>query len=112
MAKSASKFNVYETVTDTIVKAVKAGTLPWQKPWTGGAGLALPLRSCGTPYRGINVILLWCAAQEAGYTAPRWMTYRQAQALGGQVRKGERSTTIVIYGYPLCQAVSELRENV
>ena len=98
MAKSASKFNVYETVTDTIVKAVKAGTLPWQKPWSGGAGLAMPLRSCGTPYRGINVILLWCAAEAAGYIAPRWMTYRQSQNLGGQVRKGERSTTIVKYG--------------
>ena len=98
MAKSASKFNVYETVTDTIVKAVKAGTLPWQKPWTGGAGLTMPLRSCGTPYRGINVILLWCAAEAAGHAAPRWMTYKQAQALGGQVRKGERSTTIVKYG--------------
>lgn len=98
MPKTAAKFNVYETVTETIVNAVKAGTLPWQKPWTGGAGLALPLRSCGTPYRGINVILLWCAAQAAGYASPRWMTYRQAQALGGQVRKGERSTTIVKYG--------------
>jgi antirestriction protein ArdC len=98
MPKTAQKFNVYETVTETIVNAVKAGTLPWQKPWTGGAGLALPLRSCGTPYRGINVILLWCAAQAAGYASPRWMTYRQAQAFGGQVRKGERSATIVKYG--------------
>jgi antirestriction protein ArdC len=98
MPKTAAKFNVYETVTETIVNAVKAGTLPWQKPWTGGAGLALPLRGCGTPYRGINVILLWCAAEAAGYASPRWMTYRQAQALGGQVRKGERSTTIIKYG--------------
>ena len=98
MPKTAAKFNVYETVTEIIVNAVKAGTLPWQKPWTGGAGLALPLRGCGTPYRGINVILLWCAAQAAGYASPRWMTYRQAQTLGGQVRKGERSTTIVKYG--------------
>ena len=71
MAKSASKFNVYETVTDTIVKAVKAGTLPWQKPWTGGAGLAMPLRSCGTPYRGINgpspeeVLITWPSSPDA-----------------------------------------------
>lgn len=53
MPNSAAKFNVYETVTETIVNAVKAGTLPWQKPWTGGAGLALPLRSCGSDSRAI-----------------------------------------------------------
>lgn len=48
-------------------------------------------------YRGINVLLLWLAAEEAGYSSNCWLTYRQAQALGGQVRKGEKSTMAVIY---------------
>lgn len=48
---------------------------------------ALP--HCGTPYKGINILMLWEAAEEHGYTCPRWLIYRQAQSLGGQVRKGE-----------------------
>jgi antirestriction protein ArdC len=66
---------------------------PWKRPWnTGGAGL--PLRHNGEPYRGINVLVLWMAMAARGYTSPYWMTYRQAAALGGQVRKGERATAV------------------
>jgi len=53
------------------------------------------LRYDGTPYRGVNVLLLWLAATENGYAAPFWMTYRQAQALGGQVRQGEHGALVV-----------------
>lgn len=28
---------------------------------------------------------------------PRWMTYKQAKAVGGQVRKGEHGTTAIFY---------------
>jgi hypothetical protein len=54
-----------------------------------------PSRHDGTPYRGVNVLLLWRAATENGYAAPHWMTYRQAQELGGQVRQGERGALVV-----------------
>src|SRR3546814_3061602 len=56
------------------------------------------LRATGQPYRGINVLLLWIEAQASGFVSPSWMTYRQAQALGAQVRKGETGTTVVYYG--------------
>jgi len=91
-----AKTDVYQTVTDAIVRQLEAGVRPWSKPWTStGSGLpVMPLRSCGTPYRGINVLLLWGAAEDRGYQAQRWMTFKQAQSAGGCVRKGEKGTAI------------------
>ncbi len=62
------------------------------------SGQARPLRATGQPYRGINVFLLWIEAQASGFVSPSWMTYKQAQALGAQVRKGEHGATVVYYG--------------
>lgn len=56
-----------------------------------------PLRHCGTPYRGINTFWLWMVAEAGGFQSPYWMTYRQCAALGGQVRKGEKSTIAIFY---------------
>lgn len=95
---SKPKFNIYAHVTQTIVDAIKGGTLPWRQPWSGGGGFALPLRANGERYRGINVLMLAIAAMERGYDCRTWMTYKQAQELGGQVRKGEKSTTVVKFG--------------
>lgn len=85
-----------QTITDAIIARLEAGVRPWKKPWTGVPTLR-PLRSCGTPYRGINTFWLWLVADMLGYASPFWMTYNQAQALGGQVRRGERSTIAVFY---------------
>jgi antirestriction protein ArdC len=65
---------------------------PWAKCWTGG-GISLPLRSTGAAYQGINVLILMMQ----GRTSPHWLTYKQAQAEGGQVNKGEAGTTVVFY---------------
>ena len=95
----AEKFDLYAHVTDSIIASIEAGTPAWRKPWTGDKGGApFPLRSNGEPYSGINVLMLWLAADAKGYRAPRWFTYRQAQEAGGQVRKGEKSDTVVKYG--------------
>lgn len=88
---------LYADITDRMIAALEAGTLPWRKPWRGG-GTPLPLRVCGTPYRGINTVALWFRADEAGFTGQHWMTYRQATALGAQVRRGEKGTRILKYG--------------
>jgi antirestriction protein ArdC len=85
-----------ETITTAIVERLEAGTRPWLQPWTG-ASVSRPLRTCGTPYQGINVLWLWMAAEAAGHASPFWMTYRQSQLLGGQVRKGERGTVAIFY---------------
>ena len=97
MAKE--KFDVYEHVTSEIIAQIEAGTPPWRKPWTGDRSAAcLPLRYNGEEYRGINVLMLWATAAMQGYSSARWMTYRQAGELGGQVRKGEKSACVVKYG--------------
>ena len=95
----APKFDVYTHVTDTIIAEIEAGTPPWRKPWTGStSGIALPKRYNGAAYRGINILMLWVMAAKNGYVSSRWMTYRQAKELGGQVRGGETSATVVKYG--------------
>lgn len=90
---SNSRADLYAQVTDRIIAGLEAGTRPWQRSWRA-VGPQLPLRHCGTPYRGINVVLLFMQAAARGYASPYWMTYRQAGALGGQVRKGETAATV------------------
>ena len=92
------KSSIYEEVTQSILAKLEAGVLPWRKPWQGERLAMLPRRVTGEPYRGINVVLLWLAGVERGYRYTSWMTYRQAAALGGQVRKGEKSSLVVKVG--------------
>jgi antirestriction protein ArdC len=95
------KRDTYQTVTDRIVAALEAGTKPWRQPWAAGANGApiaqRPLRANGQSYKGVNVLLLWSATQAGGYHSPYWFTYKQAQELGGQVRKGEHSEMVVYF---------------
>lgn len=89
-------------ITSRILAELEQGARPWLKPWSGGdmaaSGRTRPLRATGQPYRGINVLLLWLEADASGFASPSWMTYKQAQALGAQVRKGEHGVTVVYYG--------------
>ena len=92
------KADVYEQITASIVAELEKGVQPWFKPWNAehAAGrITRPLRANGVPYRGINVLMLWAVAVERGYAAPLWLTYKQAQELGGQVRKGEKGSLVV-----------------
>ncbi|MFO1291757.1 MAG: zincin-like metallopeptidase domain-containing protein [Rubrivivax sp.] len=100
MDTSKQPRDLYAEVTRRIVEAIERGARPWCRPWSrdqSAAGM-VPRRHTGEAYRGVNVLLLWAAAQERGYTAQTWMTFRQAQAEGGQVRKGEKGTTVVFAG--------------
>lgn len=87
-----------DRITDRIIADLEAGVATWKQPWDSLGAVALPVRLNGEPYQGINTLMLWATAGERGYRAHRWMTYRQAAALGGQVRKGEASTLVVYYG--------------
>lgn len=91
-----AKFDTYQDVTDAIIAQLEAGTRPWQKDWQGGS-LSMPRRFTGTPYRGINVLLLWASAMQQGLTGERWFTFKQAKDLGGKVRKGAKGTRIVFF---------------
>jgi antirestriction protein ArdC len=94
----AMKQDVYTRVTDSIIEALEKGTRPWMKPWDAAhaAGpVSRPLRHNGTPYQGVNTLMLWLAAMEKGYTAPIWMTYNQAKELGAHVKKDEHGSLVV-----------------
>lgn len=87
---------LYQEVTDKIIAELEEGRVPWVQPWgRAKAALGLP-RNAATSrrYSGINVLILWGAVIEQGYPAQTWLTFRQALALGGAVRKGEHGTTI------------------
>ena len=77
-------------LADKLIEQLKAGTAPWQQPWAEGQSFSPYNPTTGNRYRGINVLALLGTA----FSDPRWMTYKQAQAQGWQVRGGERSTQI------------------
>jgi antirestriction protein ArdC len=86
--------NVYDVITARIVEQLERGTVPWRKPW-GGQGSEPTSLATRKPYRGGNAFVLACSP----YASPYWLTYRQAQALGGHVRKGERGWPVVFWKF-------------
>ena len=91
-----SRASLYDEVTATIIAQLEAGVFPWVQPWSSAAaGIGLPRNAVsGRPYSGINVLILWGAVIEGGYPSQDWLTFRQALAAGGCVRKGERGRTV------------------
>ena len=92
--------DIYETVTNQIITALEAGVKAgdYITPWNSAGECGSPVNaSTGKPYRGVNVLALWAAAHAAAYPSAVWATYKQWQELGAQVRKGERSSTIVFW---------------
>jgi antirestriction protein ArdC len=88
---TTSRADLYTQVTQAIIADLERGVRPWVKPWKANhptGARTPPLRHNGTPYRGINILLLWGASVGHGFSAPMWMTYRQAQACKAHVRKG------------------------
>lgn len=82
--------SVYQIVTERIVKSLEAGRIPWRQPWQG---TSLQNAHSKRPYNGINTILLAMECRQD----PRWLTYKQAQQMGGQVRKGEKSAIVTFW---------------
>lgn len=91
--------SLYDEITDKIIAELEAGRVPWVQPWgteAAKAPLSMPRNAASArPYSGINVLILWGAVIERGFSGQSWLTFRQALALGGHVRKGERGTTVV-----------------
>lgn len=85
-----------ERVAEKLISELEKGTAPWQKPWSAGAVDYLPHNpTTGNRYKGVNALML----MSQGRDDTRWMTYKQAQAQGAQVRKGERGTPIQFWQY-------------
>lgn len=87
---------LYGEVTARIVAELERGSLPWVRPWDASrCPCTMPMNALsGRSYSGINVLILWAAGIEGGFGAQRWLTYRQAEAAGGHVRRGEKGTVI------------------
>ena len=103
--KKEARVSLYDEVTARIIAELEAGRIPWVQPWSsaacGGAGGAgavpcLPRNALTSrSYSGINILLLWASALAGGWERPGWLTFRQAIAAGGNVRKGEHRTQVV-----------------
>jgi len=83
--------SIYQIVNEKIVEQLRKGVIPWRMPWKQ-AGVPSNFIS-KKAYRGINVFLLACQ----GYTSPYWLSFKQCQAKGGQVRKGEKATLVIYW---------------
>lgn len=99
MAQTPDRSSLYAEITRKIIADLERGHVPWVQPW-GNSGTASPLdlpgnAVTGRKYSGINVLILWGAVIEGGFSSQSWLTFRQARDLGAQVRKGERGTTVV-----------------
>src|SRR2546429_4502932 len=90
--ESYMKNDVYQIVTDRIIRLLETGTVPWRQPWKGGARAPRNFIS-RKPYRGINLFLL----NAAGYACPFWLTFKQVHSLDGSVKKGEKSFPVVFW---------------
>lgn len=92
--------DVYSEVTNKIISQLENGCVPWVKPWqSNGAVCDFTMPQNGKTehrYSGINIVLLWMASFEKGFTDSRYMTYKQARELGANVIKGETGNRIVI----------------
>ena len=92
---AADTVSLHDTVTNRIIRELEAGHIPWVQPWasSGTTPLGLPLNAAtGRAYSGVNILLLWAAALEQARPSQRWLTFKQALAQGGAVRKGEKVT--------------------
>ncbi|WP_106639772.1 ArdC family protein [Allosphingosinicella vermicomposti] len=88
--------SLYEEVTGKVIAELEAGRFPWVQPWdSGSAAIGMPTNAATTrPYSGINILLLWSAVIARGYPRQSWLTFRQALAAGGNVRKGEAGVAV------------------
>ncbi len=93
------KKDIYQDITNSIIEALeRVNSDDFKAPFAQLAGQALPLNPMtGNAYRGINTVVLWFAQFKAGYSSGEWGTYKQWQEKGAQVKKNEKSTTIIYY---------------
>lgn len=83
-----ASLNVYEMVTERIIKQLKQGTIPWQKPWTGVRSGAFN-RVSKKPYSLINQAIL----EKPG----EYATFKQWKDLGGHIKKGAKAEIVVFW---------------
>ncbi len=90
--KTSSHIDVYQLVTDMIIEKLEQGIIPWRKPWNdyGPATNYLSKK----PYQGINQLIL-----NGLHIKHFYLTFRQAHALGGRIKKGAKSIPVVYWNF-------------
>ena len=96
-----------ERFAQRIIKQIKEGVAPWQKPWKPGERFLPANFKSGHVYRGTNTLNLASLAIERGYSDHRWGTYKQIKAAGGYVRKGEKGTRVIYMSREKREAVKD-----
>ena len=81
--------DIYKEVTDRIMAQLEKGIIPWQKPWIA-SGNAIS-RATGKPYSLLNQMILGKPGE--------YVTFKQCQAEGGKVKKGEKSSMVVFWKF-------------
>lgn len=91
--------DIHAEITGKLIASIEAAPGTPRMPWRrSSAPLFMPVNALtGNRYSGINVVSLWVAAEIGGHTSPVWATYKQWTELGAQVRKGEKSSSVVFY---------------
>lgn len=95
--QTGARVTLYEDITSRIISELEEGRLPWVQPWSAGqAAVGLPFNVVSDRrYSGINILTLWHAVVVRGFQGHGFLTFRQAAALGGTVRRGEHGTGVV-----------------
>jgi len=106
--------DVYARVTSQIVNAIEQGVSTWRMPWhTSGKFAFSPVNvTSRKPYRGVNTVCLWAAANSKSYERGEWGTYQQWQERGAQVRKGEKATLVVFWKFANSAAETDDGEDM
>ena len=91
--------NVYETITEQIIHSLESGVVPWARPWEASQYGIHRNAATDRPYRGLNILLLNMIAMMQGFVDPRWLTFRNAEKLGGHVKKGEKGVGIIFWKF-------------
>lgn len=97
MARQNTTRDPAQEITDYFIERLEAGVRPWVRPWKAAFVDERPLRVNGAPYQGMNAVWLDLMRHSHDYASPYWITYKQAEEMGAQVRKGERSQIAIFY---------------
>jgi antirestriction protein ArdC len=95
---------LFATIADTLASQMEQGVRPWSRPWSLGKArtapdFAMPHNLSGRSYRGANAFWLLMIGQQRGYESACWLTYNQAGAVGGNVKKGEKGTAVFFWSF-------------
>jgi antirestriction protein ArdC len=106
--------DIAQLITDRIISELEKGATPWVKPWKrlkGQPGEGMPFNpSSGTVYRGVNHF--WLSMMQGAYATPYWLTFKQAQAMGGTIKAGEKGTPVVYWNVNRKETTGDNGEKV